>query len=64
MKTEIIRDVLIVAGAVASVIGLGLAWLPLGLIAVGVVLVGLAVLWQIDVDQRKARAERDRRIPH
>ena len=64
MKTrppEIIRDAAVLAGAVAVVTGLALAWAPLAWITGGALLVGLGILWQLDSDRRKAiQAERDR----
>ncbi len=62
MKTaEIVRDLSVLAGAGLFIAGLWRMWPPLGLIAAGLLLGGLSILWELDQARRKAAAERDRR---
>ena len=53
---EAIRDLSILAGAVAVVIGLALAWAPLAWITGGALLLAFGIVWELD--QRRASYER------
>jgi hypothetical protein len=58
--SEAVGDVAVLAGAGAVVTGLAVAWLLLGLIAGGALLISFAILWQLDSDRKARQAERDR----
>ena len=58
--TELLRDALIVAGAALIVAGLWQIWCPLGLMALGLLLVALPIAWELDNDRRSSRGESDR----
>ncbi len=58
--SELIRDLVIVAGVVAIVIGLFQAWRPLGWIAAGALLVAGAILSQLESDRKQRQQERER----
>jgi hypothetical protein len=59
--SEPARDILVVAGAVAVASGLWLISPSVALIVAGLLLAGIGVAWQIDIERRKAEAERNRR---
>ena len=60
--TELLRDALIVAGAALIVAGLWQIWRPLGLMALGLLLVVLPIVWELDAARRKAAGEDARPI--
>jgi hypothetical protein len=58
--SEVARDAAILAGSLAIIIGLGLAWRPLAYLAAGTLLISFALLWEIDSERRKAKQDRER----
>jgi hypothetical protein len=64
MKTkapEIIRDALVLTGAISVVVGLWLISRPFAFVVGGLLLAGIGVAWELDIQRRKAEAEKDRR---
>ena len=63
---NLIRDSLIVCGAVSLIAGAWMAWRPLGLIVAGVILAGGSLLWEFHERaceaQRRAEEEREQRL--
>lgn len=56
-----LRDSLVLAGSICAVVGMWLAWPPLGLVLGGVAMAAFGIFWEMDRQRHHEQERRNRR---